>query len=84
MTGPVHPLPVGTRVRHYAQQWPSARQGTATITGVKGPYRDGTFEYEVLTGEEFSRMPGPDNPQTRVTWWPSDATIQASKETNDA
>jgi hypothetical protein len=75
-----HPLPVGTRVRHYGQQWPAARRGTATITVVKGPLRDGTHEYLVLATTDFSRRPGPDNPETRTAWWSSEATIPASEE----
>jgi hypothetical protein len=71
-----HPLPVGTVVRHYGQQFPAAREGTATITAVKGPYRDGSYEYEVETGRDFSRMPGPGNPPER-RWWSSFATIPA-------
>jgi hypothetical protein len=72
------PLPVGTRVRHYGQQWPAARAGTATIREIKGPYNDGSFEYRVTTTEDFSRRPGPNNPETRDTWWNSLATIPAT------
>lgn len=72
-----HPLPVGTRVRHYGQQWPAARSGTATIREVKGPWPDGSFEYRVDTTVDFSRRPGPDNPETRKAWWSSSATIRA-------
>lgn len=64
-----HPLPIGTRVRHYGQQW--ARAATATIRAVEGPYHDGSYEYEVTTGEDFSRHTGPDNPETRTTRWSS-------------
>jgi hypothetical protein len=71
-----HPLPVGTRVRHYGQQWPAARQGTATVREVKGPYQDGSYEYRVTAGQDFSRRIGPDNPETRETWWSSTATIR--------
>ncbi|MEU1272998.1 hypothetical protein [Streptomyces sp. NPDC005799] len=70
-----HPLPVGTRVRHYGQQWAAARRGTATIRESKGPYRDGSYEYRVTTTVDFSRRPSPDNPETRETWWSSTATI---------
>jgi hypothetical protein len=70
-----HPLQVGARVRHYGQQWPAARAGTATVREVQGPLRDGTYEYRVTAGEDFSRSTGPDNPETRETWWSSDATI---------
>ncbi|WP_198533185.1 hypothetical protein [Streptomyces sp. AcH 505] len=69
------PLPVGTRVRHYGQQWPAAHQGTATVQEVKGPYSDDTYEYRVLTTVDFSRRPGPSNPETRETWLSSLATI---------
>lgn len=75
----IHPLPVGTVVRHYGQQYPAARKGTATITDVKGPYGDGSYEYEVATGEAFSRPPGPDNPPTDRRWWSSFTTIPAEE-----
>lgn len=71
------PLAVGTRVRHYGQQWPAARFGTATIREVKGPMYDGTYEYRVSTAADFSRRPGPDNPETVSAWWSSTATIPA-------
>ena len=74
-----HPLPVGTRVRHYGQQWPAARSGTATIVAAEGPWPDGTYEYDVLTTQDFSRRPGPDNPETRQTRWASYATIPTEK-----
>jgi hypothetical protein len=73
----VHPLAPGTRVRHYGQQWPAARSGTATIREVQGPLHDGTYEYRVDATEDFSRRPGPDNPETRSAWWSSTATIPA-------
>lgn len=73
-----HPLPAGTRVRHYGQQWSAARRGTATIREVRGPWHDGTYEYRVDATEDFSRQPGPDNPETRSTWWSSEATIAAT------
>ncbi|WP_309031345.1 hypothetical protein [Streptomyces alfalfae] len=72
-----HPLPVGTRVRHYGQQWPAARRGTATVREVKGPLHDGSYEYRVTATVDFSRQPGSDNPETRETWWSSLATIPA-------
>ena len=75
MTDTDRPLPVGTRVRHYGQQWPAARTGTATIVDAKGPYYDGSWEYLVLAGVDFSRATGPANPETRETWWSSLATI---------
>lgn len=76
MTGP---LPVGARVRHYGQQWPAARTGTATVREVVGPQYDGSYEYWVTTGDDFSRRTGPDNPETRETWWSSLATIPATE-----
>lgn len=76
MTGP---LPVGTRVRHYGQQWPAARTGTATIREVVGPLHDGSYEYRVLATVDFSRRPGPDNPEARETWWSSLATVPATR-----
>ncbi len=83
MATTVHPLPVGTRVHSLGQQWAAARKGTATITAIKGPWPDGSYEYEVLTGVDFSRAPGPNNPQTRTTRWASYNTIPA-EETPDA
>jgi hypothetical protein len=75
-----HPLPVGARVRHCGQQYPAARAGTATIVTVKGPWPDGSYEYEVETGRDFSRPPGPDNPPTDRRWWSSFATIPAKEQ----
>ncbi|MER5882686.1 hypothetical protein ABT160_02540 [Streptomyces sp. NPDC001941] len=66
---PDQPLPPGTRVRHVGQQW--ARAATATIRSVDGPYPDGSYEYEVTAGQDFSRRTGPDNPETRTTRWNS-------------
>ena len=41
------PIPVGTRVRHLGQRYPSAiRDGTATVLRAL-PWSDGTWEYEV-------------------------------------
>lgn len=73
-----HPLPVGSRVRHYGQQWASARSGTATVREIVGPLRDGSYEYRVTAGEDFSRLTGPDNPETRDAWWSSLATIDCT------
>ncbi|MGW1784885.1 hypothetical protein ACWCQQ_38145 [Streptomyces sp. NPDC002143] len=75
-----HPLPAGTRVRHYGQQRPAARQGTATIREAVGPLHDGSYEYRVLATVEFSRRPGPDNSETSETWWSSLATIPAEQQ----
>ncbi len=75
-----HPLPVGTPVRHIGQCW--ARAATATITGIKGPYNDGAYEYEVLAGEDFSRRLSDTNPQTRTVWWASYATVDATERSS--
>lgn len=69
------PMASGTRVHHINQQWAAARHGTATIREIKGPYRDGSYEYRVDATEDFSRQPGPENPETRSVWWSSLATI---------
>jgi hypothetical protein len=75
------PLPVGTPVHHSNQIWSAAAHvATGVIEAVKGPYYDGSFEYQVLTGEDFGRRPGPDNPQTRTTWWSSLATIPVGED----
>ncbi|MGW2837342.1 hypothetical protein ACWCWD_06475 [Streptomyces sp. NPDC001493] len=74
------PLPVGTRVHHYGQQWLAARHGTATIREIQGPWPDGTYEYRVDATQDFSRRPSPDNPETRPAWWSSTATIPVTKE----
>ena len=75
---PDHPLPVGARVRHYGQQWPAAPTSTATINAVKGPWPDGSYEYEVATGVDFSRPPSESNPPTDRRWWSSFTTIPAT------
>ena len=70
----VHPLPIGTRVCHQGQQWHRSHMGgTATVVGVYGPLRDGTFEYRVMAGVEFSRQTDGDNPEERLTDWSSSA-----------
>ncbi|MFG2734419.1 hypothetical protein ACGFX7_06310 [Streptomyces harbinensis] len=76
-----HPLPVGARVRHYGQQWPAARAGTATVRDVQGLLPDCTYEYRVQATRDFSRGPGPDNPEDRDAWWSSSATIPAAPQT---
>lgn len=81
MTSTPEPLEPGTRVRHYGQQWSAARQGTATVREVRGPWPDGSYEYRVDATEDFSRQPGPDNPETRSTWWSSWATVPAEEPT---
>lgn len=74
------PLPDGTRVYHYSQQWAySLLGGTATVIDHKGPWPDGSYEYLVRTGPDFSRRPGPDNPGTREVWWASHA-VRPAKE----
>lgn len=75
-----HPLPAGTRVRHYGQQWAAARTGTATIREAVGPQYDGSYEYRVTAGEDLSRRTGPDDPETRETWWSSLAVVPAIEE----
>lgn len=72
-----HPITYGTPVRHSSQQW--ARAATATIVGSDGPYTDGSYEYLVRTGKDFSRPLGPDNPPVRFTWWSGLATIVAER-----
>ncbi|MBK3575951.1 hypothetical protein JHN63_19445 [Streptomyces sp. MBT65] len=70
-----HPLPIGARVSHINQQWArSLPDGTATVIDRKGPWPDGSWEYHVRAARDFSRQPGPDNPESRTTWWPSWAT----------
>jgi hypothetical protein len=84
---PPHPLPVGARVSHINQQWASGLpDGTATILGREGPWPDGSWEYQVRAALDFSRQPGPDNPESRTTWWPSWATTPSptkEKPVND-
>lgn len=68
----VHPLPLYTRVYHGGQQWHrSHMNGTAVVIGIYGPRHDGSFEYRVMAGEDFSRRTGPDNPEVRITEWAS-------------
>ncbi|MEV4440437.1 hypothetical protein AB0K09_15715 [Streptomyces sp. NPDC049577] len=45
---------------------------------MKGPWPDGSYEYRVTAGEDFSRRTGPDNPETRDARWSSTATILAT------
>jgi hypothetical protein len=76
---PDTPLFPGTRVYHSNQVWAAALpSGTARIIAAV-LCCDGSYEYEVLTGEDFSCRPGPDNPETRRTWWSSLATIPAAE-----
>jgi hypothetical protein len=72
---------VGTRVRHHGQQFARARrEGTGNILEVKGPWPDGSYEYLVRTSESFAHGTGPDNPETRETWWASHTTIPLTPE----
>jgi hypothetical protein len=67
----VHPLAVGARVRHYGQQYPEAKAGTATILQVK-PQSDGHYEYQVQ--RDAPLVEGlPNTP----TWWASYMTYPA-------
>ncbi|MCX4666418.1 hypothetical protein OG453_07015 [Streptomyces sp. NBC_01381] len=50
------------------------RSAPATVIDRKGPWPDGSWEYQVRAACNFSRRPGPDNPESRTTWWPSWAT----------
>lgn len=73
MTGA--PFAIGTRVRHSGQQWHRDEMGgTATVYGSEGPYSDGSFEYDVMAAEYFSRATGADNPEIRPVRWSSLAT----------
>lgn len=82
-----HPLPIGTRVSHLNQQWArSLPGGTATVLDREGPWPDGSWEYQVRAARDFSRQPGPDNPESRTTWWPSWVTTPSptkEKSVND-
>jgi hypothetical protein len=69
MSDAVHPLPQSTLVRHIGQQW--ARAATAVIVDWTGPYPDGSYEYRVRAGVDFSRRIGPDNLAVRETQWSS-------------
>jgi hypothetical protein len=73
-----HPYPAGTRVHHISQEWARTLSGgTATVLTHKGPWPDGSYEYQVRTTADFSRQPGPNNPETRETWWASHAALPA-------
>lgn len=73
MTTVKPPLRPGTRVFHRAQEWAfGSVDGTAVVLAVEaGPFRDGSYEYRVRAGREFSRPPGPGNPEDRETVWSS-------------
>lgn len=71
-------LPVGTRVYHGGQRWACTLEGgTGVIVAVEGPDLHGDYEYLVRTGEDFSRPPGPGNPETDERWWSSLHTRRA-------
>ncbi|MEU4999318.1 hypothetical protein [Streptomyces sp. NPDC021622] len=67
---------------HINQQWArSLPDGTATVIDRKGPWPDGSWEYQVLAACDFARRSGPDNPESRTAWWPSwAATPSPTKE----
>jgi hypothetical protein len=65
-----HPLPPGTRVRHYGQQYDEALEGTATVLRAE-EQRDGTYEY--LVQRDKPLMPGMRN---EPTYWASYHTIK--------
>lgn len=68
-----HPYPVGLRVRNYGQQYPEARQGTATIVEVVGPRTiqgDTLYEYVVQVDAKHSHTH-----RTRLMEWSSEATV---------
>jgi hypothetical protein len=74
-------LPVGTRVRHAGQEWATsvlAPKGTAVVVGVGHTHADGTFEYKVMAGRDFSRRIGPDNPMDRLTEWNSARVLEVA------
>lgn len=70
---PEHPYPAGLRVRNFGQQYPEARQGTATLLKVvRGPFTvqgdEGLYEYLVRAD---TRLPG----MYREVEWSSEATV---------
>lgn len=75
----IHPLAMGTRVYHQSQQWHRAHMGgTGTIVGIYGPRGDESFDYRVMTGVDFSRRIGPNNPEDRLTDWDSEKIRKAN------
>lgn len=66
-------IPVGTRVYHGGQLWARLLvDGTGIITAVADrPCSDGSWEYTVMATRDFSRRPGPGNPENRETAWNS-------------
>lgn len=74
-------LAVGARVYHGGQIWARTLVGgTGAIVRVEGPDRHGDYEYLVRTGGDFSRQPGPDNPETDERWWSSSHVREAWTE----
>ncbi len=67
-----HPYLQGDRVYHAGQGWHRPHMGgTATVVAWEGPMNDGSYEYEVIAGAEFSRRTGPENPEVRPVRWSS-------------
>ena len=67
------PLPVGSRVRHYGQQYPTAySNGTGNVAAIDGPCRDGSWEY-LIYHDVNGFTSGP-------SWWSSLRTIPVSEE----
>lgn len=64
------PLPVGTPVHHSGQRW--AREATATVAAVLGPWPDGAYEYLVYHRGPFS---GGTEPVSPPSWWASYRTV---------
>lgn len=76
-----HPLDVGARAYHTAQQWGYRYpEGTAVVLS-REERPPGHWEYRVRTGRDFSRPPGPDNPEDRETFWPGWALRPVSEGT---
>ncbi len=75
-------LPVGARVRHAGQRWATrtaAPRGTAVVVGVGSRrYSDGSFDYDVVRGQDFSRRTGADNPVTTPDVWNSLRVVMAA------
>ncbi|MFD8545603.1 hypothetical protein [Streptomyces sp. NPDC059649] len=74
-------LEPGTRVFHGGQIWARTLPGgTGLIVRVEGPDLHGDYEYLVRTAADFSRRPGPDNPEVDERWWSSRHTRRAWEE----
>lgn len=75
------PYPPGTRVVHRNQGWAySFPGGAGEILQAKGSLRDGSCKYLVRTSLDANSRPGPHNPETHETWWPSDRVRRAAQE----